>query len=157
MPWATDIELDRPDRGENGRLTRAVAELITRYVRSVELGDLELAETVWLTNDEPSFIHPRGHEQGWDEIAERFYRQTMIAPFSERHLAVLDSPRIVAVDEAVALSEFYWQFDATFRSDGSALHTEGRESQVVVFRDGGWRLMHVHYSGRPVAGEREGF
>ena len=143
--------------GLAGNAETAVGALIGNYVRSVSLGDLELAATVWLTNSEPSFIHPRGHEQGWEEIAERFYRQTMIAPFSERRLTILDSPHIVVVDEAAAISEFYWQFDATFRADGSALHTEGRESQVAVLRDGDWRLMHVHYSGRPVTAEREGF
>ena len=33
--------------------------------------------------------------------------------------------------KAAAVSEFDWQFDATFRADGSALHTESRESQSL--------------------------
>jgi hypothetical protein len=43
--------------------------------------------------------------------------------------------------------EFNWDFVAVLRSNGQALHTTGRESQVYVNLPGkGWRLVHVHYS-----------
>jgi len=35
--------------------------------------------------------------------------------------------------------------------------THGRETQVYRKVDGAWRLVHVHYSGMPVTGERLGF
>jgi hypothetical protein len=50
------------------------------------------------------------------------------------------------------VAEFDWDFHATLRSDGSPVHTTGRESQFYVkFPDKGWRLVHVHYSGPVVA------
>jgi len=57
----------------------------------------------------------------------------------------------------IALVEFYWRFDARFRQDGTPLHTEGRETQVLRRTDGVWHTVHVHYSGVPVTEERQGF
>jgi ketosteroid isomerase-like protein len=67
--------------------------------------------------------------------------------FSKRSLKLAAEPAIhVFGDTAVA--EFHWDFVATLRSNGSEVHTKGRESQVYVrFADKGWRLVHVHYSG----------
>jgi len=53
--------------------------------------------------------------------------------------------------------EFYWAFVAKLRTDGTALTTHGRESQVYRKSGGRWRLVHVHYSGMPVTEERRGF
>ena len=75
--------------------------------------------------------------------------------FSERKLTAHDLTVDVAGDSAVA--EFYWDFAAKFRKDGSQLNTHGRETQVYLKRDGSWRLAHVHYSGIPAAMPREGF
>jgi len=75
--------------------------------------------------------------------------------FSERTLTAHDLTVDVAGDSAVA--EFYWDFVAKFRKDGSPLSTHGRETQVYYKHDGSWRLAHVHYSGMPAAIQREGF
>jgi ketosteroid isomerase-like protein len=56
-----------------------------------------------------------------------------------------------------AWAEFYWDFVAKFRKDGSPLKTQGRETQVYRKDNQGWRIVHVHYSNMPVTGEREGF
>ena len=68
-------------------------------------------------------------------------------------------PYELAVQEYgdVAVVEFYWRFDAKFRNDGTALHTEGRETQVLRRIGGQWRIAHVHYSGMPVTEKRQGF
>jgi hypothetical protein len=42
------------------------------------------------------------------------------------------------------------------KHDGSPLKTEGRETQVLRKTDGRWELVHVHYSGMPATGKREG-
>jgi ketosteroid isomerase-like protein len=101
------------------------------------------------------FIHPRGHECGWEAVRENFFVKTMGEPFSERKLTVRDVAVRVYGDTAWA--EFYWDFAATFRSDGKPLATKGRETQVYHKAEGGWRIVHVHYSGMPVTGQREGF
>ena len=63
----------------------------------------------------------------------------------------------VHVHGDAAWVEFYWDFVAKFKTGGTPLNTKGRETQIFRKLDGGWRLVHVHYSGMPVGGEREGF
>ncbi len=46
---------------------------------------------------------------------------------------------------------------AGFRKDGSPVATRGRETQIYQKEQGGWRLVHVHYSGMPVIEERKAF
>jgi ketosteroid isomerase-like protein len=79
----------------------------------------------------------------------------MSKTFSERKLTVKDIEVQVYGDAAVAT--FYWDFVARMRADGRTLKTQGRETQVYRRSDRGWSLVHVHYSGMPVTGRREGF
>lgn len=126
------------------------------YLTSIGAADLRIAERIWVTGRETSFIHPKGHERGWEEIARIFYADTMGATFSQRDLR-LASDLTVQMHGDAAVVEFDWEFDAVFRDDGQPLHTEGRESQVWVKAGEAWKLVHVHYSGPPVTGAREGF
>jgi hypothetical protein len=48
--------------------------------------DIKLASEIWCTSEEASFIHPRGHERGWEQVKRNFYEGTMGARFSERKL-----------------------------------------------------------------------
>jgi ketosteroid isomerase-like protein len=75
--------------------------------------------------------------------------------FSERKL----SPRDISIQMLgdAAVVEFYWDFVAKFRKDGSSITTHGRETQVYRRTPEGWRLVHVHYSGMPVTDQRQGF
>lgn len=77
------------------------------------------------------------------------YKRLMGDTFSERRL----TPRNISVHVYGdgAWAEFYWDFMAKFRKDGSLLTTHGRETQVYRRTADGWRLVHVHYSGVPVA------
>jgi len=56
-----------------------------------------------------------------------------------------------------ARAEFYWDFAAKFRKDGSPVTTHGRETQVYRKEQGRWRLVHVRCSGMPVTEARQGF
>lgn len=126
------------------------------YLKSIGSADLKVAERIWLTSPETSFIHPKGHERGWDEIARNLYGEIMGATFSQRELR-LSGDLTLQVHGGAAVVEFNWEFDAVFRDNGEPLHTEGRESQVWVRKGEAWKLVHVHYSGPPVTGLREGF
>ncbi|HWE87572.1 MAG TPA: nuclear transport factor 2 family protein [Terracidiphilus sp.] len=123
---------------------------IDTYMRSVDAADPNLAATVWLTTPAASFISPVGHERGWGQIADDIYVKLMGQTFSKRHLTARAEPVIHIYGDA-AVAEFDWDFVATMRSNGSAVHTSGRESHVYIrFPDKGWRLVHVHYSGPAV-------
>ena len=75
--------------------------------------------------------------------------------FKTRDL-VLKNVNIRILSEDAAWSDFYWDFNATFK-DGTPIQTSGRETQVYKKEPDGWKIVHVHYSGMPVTGEREGF
>jgi ketosteroid isomerase-like protein len=142
---------DRADEAD----VRAIKDLIARYVKSIDAADTALAAKVWSDSPDVSFIHPRGHERGWKEVKENVYEKLMGHTFSERKLAVKDVE--VKVYGEAAVATFYWDFTAKVRGDGSALKTQGRETQVYHKGGRGWALVHVHYSGMPVKGRREGF
>lgn len=133
----------------------AIEQLVSQYRKSIDDLDMQLASQIWLTTADATFIHPRGHERGWEAITRNFYQGTMGARFSSRKLQVRDVHVSVTGDSAYA--EFYWNFEAIMRSDGSTLRTAGRESQMFLRTPGGWRLAHIHYSSMPVTGERQGF
>jgi Xaa-Pro aminopeptidase/ketosteroid isomerase-like protein len=132
-----------------------IKNLIEKYAKSIDGADTALASQVWWDSPEDSFIHPLGHEHGFEQIKQNVYNHLMGNTFSERKLSIREVSVHVFGDAAVA--EFYWDFAAKFRKDGSSLATHGRETQVYRKGQDGWRLVHVHYSGMPVAGERQGF
>ena len=135
-----------------------IAELVDAYFRSVMELDLDLASSVWLTSPDISFIHPRGHEHGWDEIKENFYERTMRAHFSRRTLKAITPIEVRRFASDTAVVEFGWDFVAKRVDNGELLHKTGRESQVYAkLADLGWRLVHVHYSGLPTTAAGQGF
>jgi ketosteroid isomerase-like protein len=124
-----------------------IRALIDEYTQSIDAADTAMGAKCWLTTPEASFIHPLGEESGWDQIAADVYGKLMGQTFSKRTLTLAGEPTIHLYGDA-AVAEFHWDFVATLRSNGSEVHTKGRESQVYVkLPDKGWRLVHVHYSG----------
>jgi len=122
-----------------------ITALIGKYVQSIDDLDLGLAAQVWWDSPQVSFIHPLGHDRGFTEIKQDIYEKIMGGLFSTRHL----QPHAISIhlygDSAVV--EFYWDFTAKLKSDGSEVNTHGRESQIYEREQGAWRLVHVHYSG----------
>lgn len=154
----------RPDYTNYFRLTHTITimatkpeEVIDAYVRCLEGDDINipLAREIWHTTNDATFIHPRGHERGWPEIERNFFIGTMRDRLSNRKLQVRD----ISIHEHgdFAWAEFNWEFTATFRHDRTPLHTQGRETQIMRRIGQEWRIVHVHYSGMRVTGEREGF
>ncbi len=134
-----------------------IRKLIDGYLKSVDLADVDLAAKVWSTTPRVSFINPRGHELGWQQIADSFYRKSMGETFTTRKLLLNGEPRIEIYGDS-AVVEFNWKFDAVLGANGQAMHTEGRETQVYAkIPQSGWRLVHVHYSGPAVTGVARGF
>jgi ketosteroid isomerase-like protein len=133
----------------------AIQHLIAVYARAVDTADVELVKQIWSHAPEVSFIHPLGHEHGVDQVADHVFGHLMGETFSERKLSVKDVSIHAYGD--TAWSEFYWDFAAKLRKDGSALAAKGRETQIYRKEQGRWRLVHVHYSGMPVTGEGKGF
>jgi len=134
---------------------RAIRSLISQYAASVDTADTAAADRIWSHSADVSFIHPRGREQGLDQVKTDVYGHLMGETFSERKL----SPRDVSVHVYgdAAWAEFNWDFVAKMRKTGAPVHTAGRETQIYHREEGQWRIVHVHYSGAPVTAEGKGF
>lgn len=125
----------------------AIRQIIEEYARGVELADITLAANIWSQKEDVSFIHPRGHERGWEAVRDNFYIKTMQELFLKRKLIVHNV--IVSTCKDFAWSEFYWNFSAKRRSDGALVERKGRETQIYRRENTIWRIVHVHYSGVP--------
>ena len=55
----------------------ALEQLVDTYTSTVADLDMAEIESIWSTAETTSFIHPRGHEVGWENIREAFYLNTM--------------------------------------------------------------------------------
>lgn len=135
-----------------------IKDVIAKYETSVNRYDVapELAEEIWQTTSDSSYIHPRGHEKGWTNIKNNFYQKTMVDTFVTRKLELVGEPDIHLYGNT-AVVEFYWIFHANFRKDNTPIITKGRETQVMVKMNNQWKIVHVHYSSMPVSGDRQGF
>jgi ketosteroid isomerase-like protein len=135
--------------------TASINKLLRDYATSVNTMDTLLAAKIWAVNDSISFIHPRGHEKGWQQVRENFYIKTMQQFFSERQLNIHNVA--IRAYKDFAFVEFYWTFNAKLRNGGAPMTTKGRESQVLRKDKDGWKILHVHYSGMPVTAAKQGF
>jgi ketosteroid isomerase-like protein len=127
----------------------AIRGIIGEYAKSVDGADTNLASQIWSDSADVSFIYPRGRERGFEEIKRNIYDVAMGSTFSERKLNIHDVSIHVYGDAAWA--EFDWDFVAKLRKDASPVTTRGMETQIYRKQASGWRLVHVHYSGMPVA------
>ncbi len=134
---------------------QAIRQVIATYAHSIDTADVAIAEQIWSSAPEVSFIHPLGEEHGLAEIETDVYRNLMGTTFSQRKLTPKEIKVHVYGDTAWA--EFQWDFVATARKDGSAFQSQGRETQVYHKENGRWRIVHVHYSGVPVTSNLKGF
>jgi ketosteroid isomerase-like protein len=133
----------------------AIKDLIAAYATSIDNADTKVADQIWSRAPEVTFIHPLGEEHGLPEIEADVYLKLMGATFSERKLV----PDAIAVHVYgdTAWAEFHWDFVAKVGKDGSAFHSQGRETQIYHKENGQWRIVHVHYSGVSVSGNLKGF
>jgi ketosteroid isomerase-like protein len=125
-----------------------IRTVLQKYAISVDNADVPLASKIWSQDLGATFIHPLGTEHGFKQIADHVYIGIMGNMFSKREL-ILHDPAVHVYGNA-AWSEMTWTFHAT-RKDGTAITTEGRESQVYRKENGVWRIVLVHYSGPPAA------
>lgn len=132
---------------ENTTFTQDMEAFVQAYARSVNTCDMALAKSLWKQDCAVSFIHPSGYEHSFAEVVQHFYLDTMDARFSKREL-VPKNLRCAQYGDTAVL-EFEWDFYATAREDGSAVHTQGRESQFLVREDTSWKIVHIHYSPLP--------
>ena len=134
---------------------QSVKQVLDNYKISINQADTVLAGTFWLTTPQASFIHPRGHEKGWEEIKPGIYGM-FGSRFATRNLKSYDETIQLYDDMAVVV--FYWIFDATFAGENpSPMQSRGRETMVLRKFENAWKVVHIHYSSMPVTGDRQGF
>jgi hypothetical protein len=131
-----------------------IKDLLQRYATSIDQANVPLASDIWSHDSEASFIYPLGTEVGYDNITLNIYQRLMGGYFSKREL-LIHNPTIHVYGDT-AWSEFTWTFHATRRNDGTAVTTEGRETQIYHKQHDIWRIVHVHYSGPPAQASEKG-
>lgn len=134
--------------------TSIIKVQIQKYKQAIDNADTLLASQIWAHTPEVSFIQPRGHQHGWQEINDgiyKFFGET----FSKRSLNIFNEK--ISVDDHVAWAEFYWVFDGTLKNGDTPLQTKGRETQIWRKIKNQWLLVHVHYSNMPVTQAGKGF
>ena len=122
--------------------------LVAHYARAIDEADTVLASKVWSPTAEISFINPQGTEYGWKGIKNIY--QIFKDNFTSRKLSF--SYIKFAYYGDVSWLTFNWTFDATLKTNNSAVQTKGRETQIWRKINYEWRLVHVHYSEKPVTG-----
>ena len=133
---------------ENPTFTQDMEAFVQAYARSVNTCDMALAKSLWKQDGAVSFIHPSGYEHFLFRGRAAFFTGIRWRPaFSKREL-VPKHLRCAQYGDTAVL-EFEWDFYATAREDGSAVHTQGRESQFLVREDTSWKIVHIHYSPLP--------
>src|SRR5207302_5178582 len=73
---------------EGTETAEEIKNLIAKYATSVSDADAALASQIWWNSPEASFIHPLGHEQGFEQIKQNVYRRLMAGMSSERRSSV---------------------------------------------------------------------
>lgn len=89
--------------------------MIAKYAASIDGADTRLGGEVWANSPDVTFIHPAGHEHGWEEVKRDVYEKLMGGLFSERTLS--PSNIVVHVYGDSAWAEFDWHFVAKARGD----------------------------------------
>ena len=134
--------------------TTQIKDMVNKYAKSIDDADTIGGAKLWAKTKEVSFIHPRGHEHGWEEIKNNIYK--VFGNFFSKRKLNIHELRISTYGD-VAWTEFYWIFDATFKNATTPIQTKGRESQIWRKINNEWLLVHVHYSNMAVSGARQGF
>ena len=122
---------------------RAIREQVANYTKALDTADLGLAAHVWWDTKDVSAITPMGHSRRRDEVKGMY--QFFADNFTDRHLQARDIAVHLMGDTAWV--EYNWHFDAKIKANGMELHSDGRESEVFHKIYGGWRIVHIHYSG----------
>lgn len=155
LMFVSNLTAKAQEKQNRANEQEAIRKVLENYRLSINRADTVLAATFWLTGPEATFIHPRGHEKGWEEIKSGIY-EMFGSRFTKRDLKSYNES--VQLYGDMAILEFYWVFDATRSGEKpSQMQSRGRETQVLKKTGNDWKIVHVHYSGMPKTGEREGF
>lgn len=155
ISFIISISIGATASNDNQNDSLAIQKVVENYKLSINNADTLLAKSIWLGSPEISFIHPRGHEIGWEGIKKGIY-EMFGTRFSARDLKSYNESFTIYDDMAVVV--FYWIFDATYSGENPAqMQSKGRETQIMKKVGNEWRIVHVHYSGMPKTGDREGF
>ena len=149
LMFVSNLTAKAQEKQNRANEQEAIRKVLENYRLSINRAD------TGLTGPEATFIHPRGHEKGWEEIKSGIY-EMFGSRFTKRDLKSYNES--VQLYGHMAILEFYWVFDATRSGEKpSQMQSRGRETQVLKKTGNDWKIVHVHYSGMHKTGEREGF
>ena len=122
-----------------------IQQVLDKYLQSVKTADVALASDVWLQSPDIVVVTPLGRFQGWDSVQKDLYVNFLQKSFVERDLRPSNIKIRVMGNSAWAV--FDWDFTGKL-ANGQPFTSKGWESHVYEKADRGWRISHLHYSGR---------
>ena len=122
-----------------------IQQVLDTYLQSVKTADVALASEVWLQSPDIVVVTPLGRFQGWDSVQKDLYVNFLQKSFLERELR--PSNIKIRVMGNAAWAVFDWDFTGKL-ANGQPFTSKGWESHVYEKTDRGWRISHLHYSGR---------
>lgn len=132
----------------HGQEKEAIRQVVENYTRSISTLDPGLASRVWVCSDEARMLSPAGQYDGYQNIYQNFYQGAMASLYSKRELKALELD-IRLLSETVAVTLFHWELKAIRAETGEEHFGEGKETQILLKGEDGWRILHVHYSSIP--------
>jgi ketosteroid isomerase-like protein len=132
----------------HGDDSAAIQGVLDRYAKAADTADPAIVSQVWSNSPDITFIEPAGNLHGPAQVKD-FYTRVLGATFADRNLTMKNVSVHVYGDTAWA--EFDWDFTAKLKSNGSAFESRGSETQIYRREQGGWKIVHAHYSGAPVS------
>ena len=122
-----------------------IQQVLDKYLQSVKTADVALAADVWLQSPDIVVVTPLGRFQGWESVQRDLYGNFLQKSFLERDLRPSNIKIRVMGNSAWAV--FDWDFTGKL-ANGQPFTSKGWESHVYEKTDRGWRISHLHYSGR---------
>ncbi len=124
-----------------------VRALVAREAAATNARDLKALEEIWSQNRAILLfdVPPPGRFQGWDKIGHLF--KDFFERFSDVHLTVANVQ--VDVEGGMAYATFDWTM--TGKMGEYAVNDRGEATSIYRKEEGGWRLVHAHYSSVPPA------
>jgi len=69
------VFLSVPVLAQQPAVLQEIQTIIEKYAKSIDAADTILAAEIWSQSQDVSFIHPRGHEHGFDQVKQDVYVQ----------------------------------------------------------------------------------
>lgn len=122
-----------------------ISKMVERYADAIGSQDKDDFCGLWANSPHCVLISIASEYTGVESIYQDFLIGRIQAAYSQIKL-VAETVEVHEVSDDLATVVFRYHTECIRRDSGEPYGIQGLETQVFVREDGGWRLLHVHYS-----------